>query len=251
MTRAIDDMGHVRVLMCKTALLTLRLPVAPHLLGSTLLVTIIITIIIIMATTSASSPSIEEEESKVADDGDLLTALDADIQKSAPRVMKHMNEDHADSLKAYVLAFGTPTEICQRCESAILTGLDIDGFILDIIVRNDRNDNDDEKQQQVTVRVPYDRPIQSAKDLHQVAVRMHILAYKKLGVWYKIRTGYYNRAFRMMGAELNKILGKAKASETIRTVATKATVLLVGSVAAVLLIHGYSRRRQQQQCLKG
>lgn len=212
---------------------------------------------VISSAPTSSSPSSRKDESKVEEEqrGEEFRrkALDADIQQSAPRVMKHMNGDHPDSLKAYVLAFGTPAGDCRRCESAVLTGLDVDGFLMEIVVKGRDLATCSPGSMGgvivVKVRVPYDRPLQSAKDLHQVAIRMHMSAYRKLGVWYKIRTGYYSRAFRMIGAEVTKTLGKAKTRETIRTVATKSTVFLLGSIAAALTIHGYNRRQQQQRLL--
>jgi hypothetical protein len=222
------------------------------------------------------------EESKVNEETDATTSsststsavvspssLEDDIQKSASRVMNHMNMDHADSLKAYVLAFGTPVEDCIHCESAILTGLDRYGFILEIIVKGNNdtngttdptkgeNNNDDKMLRRrtttKTVRVPYDRPLESAKELHQVAVRMHLAAYNKLGVWYKIRTGYYSRAFKMIGSEMNKILGKAKTKDTIRTIITKTAIVAVGSMGVILTMHlGYmQQRKHHQRLLKG
>jgi hypothetical protein len=128
-----------------------------------------------------------------------MIQLEADIQKGAPRVMRHMNADHSDSLKAYALAFGQDPNADQT-QSAILTGLDVEGFWLELTLRDGRKVKD--------VLVPYDRRIQSAKELHQIAVDMHMAAFTKLGVLYKVQSGYYTTAFKMMGFQAYKLVKK-------------------------------------------
>ena len=112
-----------------------------------------------------------------------MAQLEIDIQKSAPRVIRHMNEDHAASLKAYALAFGRHPD-AAKTQSATLTGLDTEGFILELTLTDGSKVED--------VMVPYDRRIQSAKELHQIAVDMHLQAFDELGVVYKITSGYWS-----------------------------------------------------------
>jgi Protein of unknown function (DUF2470) len=208
-----------------------------------------------VAAVAATSHQEEAKAESFVDDPVVM--LEEDLRRIEPRILRHMNEDHPDSLRAYVLAFGTPTVESRGCQSAVLTGLDSRGFVLEIVTTTTATSSTTMPPSvttTATVRVPYDRPPRTAGDLHGTAVRMHTMAYSKLGFWYKIRTGYYNKAVRLMGNEMNKILGKAKATETIRTVATNATLLsllLLGgaTAAAILAYHGYSNGRHKQQPL--
>ena len=150
-----------------------------------------------------------------------MAVLEADIQRSAPRVMKHMNEDHAASLKAYALAFGKHPD-AAKTQSAIMTGLDTEGFILELTLTDGSKVED--------VLVPYDRRIQSAKELHQIAVDMHIQAFAELGVVYKITSGYYTTAFKMIGLQAYK---KAKKRPYEAATLVTLTILAAG--------YGYKR----------
>merc|ERR1740130_666661 len=170
--------------------------------------------------------------------------------------MKHMNEDHEDSLIAYVLAFATGVEghienmhsnshkeaaqLQQVLDggrtilSAQLTDIDSTGFLLEIStveVGTSENKNDHSSlctSKVSNVRVPYDRPIQKAKDLHQIAIRMHRSAYDKLGIWYKTKNGYYQQVATMVTVLSYKSLKKNK----------KIVVMVVGVTAAVAAV-GY------------
>ncbi|OEU06888.1 hypothetical protein FRACYDRAFT_252518 [Fragilariopsis cylindrus CCMP1102] len=196
-------------------------------------------------------------------DVDNRVKLEQDIRKNAPRVMKHMNEDHEDSLIAYVLAFATGVEghiennINSHKEaaqlqqvldgertilSAKLTDIDSIGFLLEISTvevgvseknKNDHHDRNDPSSSLCTskvsnVRVPYDRPIEKARDLHQIAIRMHRSAYDKLGIWYKTKNGYYQQVATMVTVLSYKSLKKNK----------KIVVMVVGVTAAVAAV-GY------------
>jgi hypothetical protein len=44
-----------------------------------------------------------------------------------------MNEDHADGNKAYVCAF---TDVGVECAAAIMTTLNVDGFVMDVTMRD-------------------------------------------------------------------------------------------------------------------
>ena len=152
--------------------------------------------------TSESSPT-----DATVEQGQLAAArakLEADVAKSAKRVMKHMNDDREDSLVAYVLAFATGVEgtdptkdkedallrNVQRgrlsISSAQLTSVDADGFVLEIKLLETQSSD---VLVLSNVRVPYHEPISSARDLHHIAVAMHEMAYDRLGVWYKTKSG--------------------------------------------------------------
>jgi hypothetical protein len=159
----------------------------------------------------------EKEEEGVVD----MIQLELDIQKSAPRVIRHMNGDHADSLKAYALAFGQHPNVDQT-QSAILTGLDVEGFWLELTLLDGTKVND--------VLVPYDRRIQSAKELHQIAVDMHVAAYTKLGVLYKVQSGYYVTAFKIMGFQAYKSAKKRPYQTTA-----------LATITVLAIAYGYRR----------
>merc|ERR1712238_13720 len=80
------------------------------------------------------------------------------------------------------------------------------------------------------VRVPYDRPIQHAKELHHIAIRMHRAAYDKLGIWYKTKNGYYAQVVKMVAGGSYKSMKKNKKTTT--------AVVVVGAAAAYLLLSG-------------
>ena len=159
--------------------------------------------------------------------------LEADIAKSAKRVLSHMNDDHADSIHAYAQAYG---DGCEAAQSAVISSLTTKGFVLTVVftmmnffiqdeefcIQNDeffikddefciQNDEffikDDgrwrregqlyaffmhfsrilllkmmiECAMKTGVLIPYTRPLSSAKDLHKIAIEMHISAFSTLG----------------------------------------------------------------------
>jgi Protein of unknown function (DUF2470) len=169
------------------------------------------------ATMPSSKTDFNKDDKSVVD----MVQLEADIQKSAPRVMSHMNADHATSLKAYALAFGQHPD-AAKTQSAILTGLDVEGFWLELTLVDGTKISD--------VLVPYDRRIQSAKELHQIAVDMHVAAFAKLGVLYKIQSGYYSNAFKMIGAQAYKSAQKRPYRTTV-----------VVTVTLLAVAYGYRR----------
>lgn len=152
---------------------------------------------------SSTAPIDHGDEDAVVD----MVQLEADIQKSAPRVMRHMNEDHGASLTAYALAFGQHPD-AGKTQSAILTSLDTEGFWLELTMQ-------DGTTKISNVLVPFDRRIQSAKELHAIAVDMHVAAFSKLGVVYKITSGYYSNAFKMMGTQAFKAAKKRPYQSTV------------------------------------
>jgi hypothetical protein len=161
-----------------------------------------------------------------------MDQLEADLQKSAPRVIRHMNEDHPDTVRAYSIAFGDHP-LCVQTKSAILTGLDVDGFVLEVTLPDGTT--------VPNVHVPYDRRIRNAKELHSIAVDMHTKAYDKLGTWYKVTSGYYTTALRRIGVQ------------TIKSARTRPLESAVVVVAAVALGIGmasiYGRRHYQTRAI--
>ena len=201
----------------------------------------------------SSSPS----SSSHVDDTDAV--LDAEIAKSATRIMKHMNQDHEDSLMAYVLAFATgieddvdadPTSAAAAADdvkkdqtrllhnirhgnnqlvltAARLTKVDRRGFVLEI------HAIDDAKQSIVLskVRVPFDVPITAAREIHHVAVRMHRTAYDTLGIVYKLQTGYYPQVLKFVAFKSYKMIQQHK------------VVVVAGVVAVSTLVVARHRSR--------
>ena len=126
--------------------------------------------------------------------------LEADLAKAASRVCNHMNKDHMASIKAYSLAFGEH-ERCNETESAKLTGLNRNGFQLQVTLQDGTVLDD--------VLVPYQGKVSSSSDLHMEAISMHKKAFNQLGVWYKARNGYYKTAAKMIGFGIyKKVKGK-------------------------------------------
>mmetsp|Transcript_30572 Transcript_30572/g.36347 ORF Transcript_30572/g.36347 Transcript_30572/m.36347 type:complete len:173 (-) Transcript_30572:344-862(-) len=166
-----------------------------------------------MAISNNAEDTTKEDESNNA-------ALEKELQKRAPRVMSHMNGDHQDSIKAYALAFGDHPD-CVNTESAILTGLDRNGFLLEVTLSNGTKlDN---------VRVPYVGDVTSGKDLHMMAIKLHRLAYDKIGFVYKIKNGYYKQVAQMIGFQAYK---KMKGRPGTTGALTVAIIAILGGTFA-------------------
>jgi len=117
----------------------------------------------------------------------VVSQLETDLAKHAPRVITHMNDDHADGLVAYARAFGNPP--CPDAVGAVLVGVESAGFVLRVSLPADRTVEH--------VRVAYPQPLESARDLHKVAVQMYFQAFDKLGFVYKVQHGYFQTGFQM------------------------------------------------------
>lgn len=132
-----------------------------------------------------------------------------------------MNKDHKDSIKAYALAFGDHPE-CANTESAILTGLDGEGFLLEVTLKNGaRLEN---------VKVPYQGDVTCGKDLHTAAIGLHRMAYDKLGYVFKVKSGYYGQVVKMIGFQAYK---KARGRPgTIGVVSVATIAAIVGVVSS-------------------
>merc|ERR1719157_28000 len=87
------------------------------------------------------------------------------------------------------------------------------------------------------VRVPFDLPIQQAKELHHIAIRMHRAAYDKLGIWYKTKNGYYSQVVKIVAGVSSKTMKKNKKMTT--------AVVVVGAAAAAYLLLGGNNGKQE------
>jgi len=146
--------------------------------------------------------------------------LQRDVQKRAPRVMKHMNDDHPGSIRAYACAFGIfqDPEHQHEVKRAKITDVEVDCFILEVVL------NDGQVLQ--GIQVPYTKRITDAKQLHGIAIDMHLKSFDKLGVGYKIRNGYYTQAVSMISDKLYRKYPKT--SVGLMSVTMGAIVILGG-----------------------
>lgn len=186
------------------------------------------------------------------DPSEKKAKLEAEVSQRAGRIMKHMNSDHEDSLVAYVLAFATGVEVADTekdLEDALLrnilggklvitsvqiTAVDTEGFLLQVKASEN---SESEVLVLSNVRVPFDKPIESAKEIHQMAVSMHRKAYDKLGVWYKTKNGYYKQVAKFIAM---------KSYMTVKKSSTTTTVFAgVAAVGAATLAAGYLRHRSR------
>eukprot|EP00531_Pseudo-nitzschia_arenysensis_P010993 CAMPEP_0116121910 /NCGR_PEP_ID=MMETSP0329-20121206/3941_1 /TAXON_ID=697910 /ORGANISM="Pseudo-nitzschia arenysensis, Strain B593" /LENGTH=216 /DNA_ID=CAMNT_0003615739 /DNA_START=56 /DNA_END=706 /DNA_ORIENTATION=+ len=200
-----------------------------------------------MSTSVISEADAVIEEAKLAAE---RAKLEASVAKSASRVMKHMNEDHEDSLVAYVLAFATGVEGTDPTKdkedallrnvqkgrlsisSAKMTAVDAGGFVIEIKLLENPESN---TLVLSNVRVPYHKPIQSARDLHHTAVAMHEMAYEKLGVWYKTKSGYYAKALKSATVRSYESLKKSESAQKLYEDATNVSKTSVATgIAAVV-----------------
>lgn len=75
---------------------------------------------------------------------------------AAPRIINHMNEDHADALQLYVRAFSDAVPSAD----VRMTAIDADTMTLHLASSD------------TTVRIPFDPPLESADDAHTRLVQM-------------------------------------------------------------------------------
>ena len=64
--------------------------------------------------------------------------LEADVAKSSNRVLTYMNDDHADPILAYALAYG---EGCEAAQSAVISSLNSKGFVLTVALPGGDDDH--------------------------------------------------------------------------------------------------------------
>ena len=122
------------------------------------------------------------------DDLELCMAL----QEVAPAFIEKMNGSYPEIVKAYSMVYGDHPSCMTETESAIITGLDRDGFVLDVTLKT--NGNKDMAAVLKDIRVPYQGKVKSADDLEAEAESMYKQACDKLGYMYKAQNGYYTKA---------------------------------------------------------
>lgn len=74
------------------------------------------------------------------------------------RICKHMNDDHADAVLTYAQVFGNT----QAATAAKMDSIDLEGMSLTAQVDGTA----------VPVRVPFEKPLENAKEAHHVLVDM-------------------------------------------------------------------------------
>merc|ERR1711865_3951 len=87
------------------------------------------------------------------------------------------------------------------------------------------------------VRVPFDVPITSAREIHHVAVRMHRNAYDTLGIVYKLQMGYYQQVVKFV------------AFKSYKTIQEHKVVVVAGvlAVSTIVVARHLSRTRTTKQ----
>jgi hypothetical protein len=109
-------------------------------------------------------------------------------------IIDHMNEDHGSSLIAYARAFADlPATV------ATLTDVDLQGMILTVTTASGV---------QTGVRVDYPKPLTSVGEIRPVVVQMHHEAHHKLGTLYKLTSGYYTTAVKMIAKHAGPKMAK-------------------------------------------
>ena len=88
--------------------------------------------------------------------------------KDVTRMVSHMNEDHADSVLAYAQHFGQ----CRDATAATLIDVTPDAMLLKVALLNDEK----------TIKIPFERPLESGHDAHMTMIKMSKLAKKSLRV---------------------------------------------------------------------
>jgi hypothetical protein len=137
------------------------------------------------------------------------------LSTMAPRLIMHMNDDHADSLLAYAVHYAQlPT-----ATKASMVGMDARGFTLKV---------DDAAGGSCEVLVPFPRPLEGAADVRKYAVEMHHAAFGALGARFKLRHGYYTSAARHAAAGVATMAKR-------KPVAAAALVAVAAGVGAVVL----------------
>ena len=180
--------------------------------------------------------------------------LEEQIAKSANRIIRHMNGDHGDSLIAYTLVFATGVEgsgtekdkedaVLKNIQkgkltvtSARMTGVDMDGCLLEVTAV-ELGAPESEAVVLSNVRVPYDKPLESPKDVKENLVAMHRRAYNELGYWYKVKSGYYQTAAKVVAFMCYQKIRKSAPSTPV---VAGAAALATATAAA-----GYARHRSR------
>mmetsp|Transcript_6185 Transcript_6185/g.22133 ORF Transcript_6185/g.22133 Transcript_6185/m.22133 type:complete len:148 (-) Transcript_6185:94-537(-) len=135
----------------------------------------------------------------------------------ASRAVKHMNDDHIDSLVAWAHYY-----------------LNVPAHITDVALVDCTEEGFHFMVEGVWRMIPYPAECKcdSARDLRKVAIYMHNEAFAKLGLAYRLRSGYYKRA-ALMGS-----------SFVLRKVQRNRHVVIPAVALSALAIAYYRRRRR-------
>jgi cytidylate kinase len=118
--------------------------------------------------------------------------LDLSLEKSAKRILTHMNNDHSLSLLAYAHMWYS-----IEATSATLTGITPNAFVMRVTRQTTEMKDGKEIVVQTVVKgieIQYTTKCTAAKDMHKIAVNMHFEAFNGLGMVYKLKSGYYQDA---------------------------------------------------------
>jgi len=132
--------------------------------------------------------------------------LEADLEKMAGRVCRHMNADHPESVLAYARFYAG----LRQAVRAEMVGADATAFVLDVAMPDG--------SARRGVRIAYDAPLAAAGEIRGVAVRMHKAAFHGLGVRYKLAHGYYSGAVRQVWAHAPRPARWAAAAAAVAVV---------------------------------
>lgn len=184
----------------------------------------------VKSTASSSSPRGmgKRRPSLVFDVDDLELCMA--LQEESPSFIKKMNGSHPDTVKAYSMAFGNHPRCLKETDTAVLTGLDRDGFLLDVTLKT-LNGNKEMAAILKDVRVPYQGKVKSAEDLHVEATRMYCQACDKLGFLYKAKHGYFQKVAKKGLVETYK---GAKANPMTASAVAVGVVALVGGITLAM-----------------
>ena len=119
----------------------------------------------------------------------MAPTLEAELAGMAGRVVKHMNEDHGDSCLAWAHHYAK----MPAATSAKMTGVTPSGFTLDVTLPDGLVKS---------ATIPYSPPLTEAKQVRKVAVAMHFEAFNALGMWYKLKMGFFSGAAKQAWTHL-------------------------------------------------
>mmetsp|Transcript_104887 Transcript_104887/g.224133 ORF Transcript_104887/g.224133 Transcript_104887/m.224133 type:complete len:158 (-) Transcript_104887:87-560(-) len=145
--------------------------------------------------------------------------LESALAASKERIMKHMNDDHGDSLLAYARHYAK----MDTATSSQITDLSAAGLTLEVALDGGRSDQ---------AFVPFSRPLTNAGDIRKIVVEMHHEAYGALGCVFKLQQGYYSSMVR------HALEGMQKSKTAMIAVA------VVGIAAVGTGLFAVSRRRR-------
>jgi len=148
---------------------------------------------------------------------DAAGDLDAQLEPHKQRMIKHMNDDHRDSLVAYALHYAKMSGASDAEISDMTSkGLTLNVTLPDSVARD--------------VFIPYSRPLTAVKDVRPVVVDMHKECYDALGCMYKLKSGFYKK-------KVEAAVAGAKKSPKMQQ------AFVLGAASAVVVAFVFYRRR--------